>query len=71
MSQTIQFVRPHGGSWAERLVRRSHGVNRVKTELPKNPTVRAAIEALQQGDRKAWSELFEPDAELFDIGQVD
>lgn len=68
MSQTIQFVRPHGGSRAERVVPRTQGVNRVKTELLKNPTVRAAIEALQQGDRKAWSELFEPDAELFDDG---
>jgi hypothetical protein len=33
-----------------------------------NPTVRAAIEALQSGDRKAWSALSEPDAELNDGG---
>jgi hypothetical protein len=33
-----------------------------------NPTVRAAIEALQRGDRKAWSEVFETDAELYDDG---
>ena len=34
----------------------------------KNPTVKAAIEAFQTGDRKAWSALFEEDAELFDDG---
>ncbi|HTS82499.1 MAG TPA: hypothetical protein VMH40_17985 [Myxococcaceae bacterium] len=34
----------------------------------KNPTVKAAITALQAGDRKAWSALFEADAELFDDG---
>jgi ketosteroid isomerase-like protein len=33
-----------------------------------NPTVRAAIEALQQGDREAWAALFEPDATLYDDG---
>jgi len=33
-----------------------------------NPTVRAAIDALQRGDRKAWSSLFEEGAELFDDG---
>ena len=33
-----------------------------------NPTVRAAIEALQKGDRNAWSALFEPDARLYDDG---
>ena len=34
----------------------------------KNPTVKAAIEAFQAGDRKSWSALFEEDAELFDDG---
>jgi hypothetical protein len=33
-----------------------------------NPTVRAAIEALQSGDVKAWESLFEADARLFDDG---
>jgi len=33
-----------------------------------NPTVKAAIEALQKGDVKAWSALFEPDASLYDDG---
>ena len=33
-----------------------------------NPTAKAAIEALQKGDRTAWSALFEPHAELFDDG---
>jgi len=28
----------------------------------------ASIEALQNGDRKTWSALFEPDAELYDDG---
>jgi len=34
----------------------------------KNPTVRAAIEALQKGDKQAWAALFEPDATLYDDG---
>ena len=34
----------------------------------KNPTVKAAIDAFQQGDRRAWSALFEDDAQLFDDG---
>jgi|SRR6516165_3502569 hypothetical protein len=33
-----------------------------------NPTVRAAIEALQNGDKQAWASLFEPDAKLYDDG---
>jgi len=33
-----------------------------------NPTVRAAIRALQEGDREAWSALFEPHATLYDDG---
>jgi hypothetical protein len=33
-----------------------------------NPTVKAAIEALQQGDRRAWAAAFEPHAELYDDG---
>jgi ketosteroid isomerase-like protein len=40
----------------------------MKTDAPTNPTVRAAIEALQNGDRKTWAALFEPDAELYDDG---
>jgi hypothetical protein len=38
------------------------------TDALTNPTVRAAISALQIGDRKAWSALFEPDAKLYDDG---
>jgi hypothetical protein len=33
-----------------------------------NPTVKAAVEALQAGDRKAWAALFEPGAKLYDDG---
>jgi hypothetical protein len=40
----------------------------MKTDALTNPTVKAAIEALQSGDRKAWSALFEPDAELRNDG---
>ena len=40
----------------------------VRTEQLTNPTVRAAIDALQQGDRQAWSQLFERDARLYDDG---
>ena len=38
------------------------------TAALKNPTVKAAIEALQHGDRKAWSALFDPAAKLYDDG---
>jgi len=40
----------------------------MKTDALTNPTAKAAIEALQSGDRKAWSSFFEPDAELYDDG---
>lgn len=33
-----------------------------------HPAARAAIEALEQGDRDAWSALFEPGAQLLDDG---
>ena len=33
-----------------------------------NPTVKAAIDALQNGDAAAWSALFESDAKLYDDG---
>jgi hypothetical protein len=35
----------------------------------KNPTVKAAIDAFQQGDPGAWSALFEDGAQLFDDGK--
>ena len=34
-----------------------------------NSTVRAAIEALQKGDKEAWASLFERDATLLDDGK--
>jgi hypothetical protein len=40
----------------------------VITKALTNPTVKAAIEALQKGDRTAWSALFEPDARFYDDG---
>jgi len=40
----------------------------MKTDALTDPTVKAAIEALQSGDWKAWSALFVPDAELYDDG---
>lgn len=40
----------------------------MKIDSLTNPTVKAAIEALQQGDREAWLDLFEPDVELLDDG---
>ena len=40
----------------------------VITDALTNPVVKAAIEALQKGDRKAWSALFESDAKLYDDG---
>jgi hypothetical protein len=42
----------------------------MNTDQLTNPTVRAAIEALQDGDRKAWAALFEPGAELYDDGSA-
>jgi hypothetical protein len=41
----------------------------VNTKAIANPTVRGAIDALQKGDREAWSALFERDAELYDDGK--
>jgi hypothetical protein len=38
------------------------------TDVLTNGTVKAAIGALQQGDRTAWSALFEPNATLYDDG---
>jgi hypothetical protein len=40
----------------------------MKTDALTNPIVSAAIEALQNANRKTWSALFEPDAELYDDG---
>ena len=40
----------------------------METDALTNSTVKAAVEALQSGNRKAWSALFEPDAELYDDG---
>jgi hypothetical protein len=40
----------------------------MNTDELTNPTVKAAIDALQRGDRHAWSALFEADAELYDDG---
>jgi hypothetical protein len=42
--------------------------NPVITDALTNPTVKAAIEALQKGDRERWLALFEPDAKLYDDG---
>jgi len=42
--------------------------NPVNTDALTNPTVKAAIDALQKGDHNAWSALFEPDAKLYDDG---
>jgi hypothetical protein len=42
----------------------------MKTDALTNPVIKAAIEALQNGDRKTWSALFEPDAELYDDGSL-
>ena len=44
------------------------GVSPMKTDALTNPVIKAVIEALQNGDRKTWSALFEPDAELYDDG---
>jgi hypothetical protein len=49
-------------------VRMVEGVTTMFTDMLTNPTVKAAIEALQKGDRSAWSALFEPDAKLYDDG---
>jgi hypothetical protein len=40
----------------------------MNTDNLTNPTVKAAIEALQRGDREAWAGLFQPDARLYDDG---
>jgi hypothetical protein len=40
----------------------------MNTDTLTNPTVKAAIDALQKGDKKAWAALFAKDAELYDDG---
>ncbi|HEX9451614.1 MAG TPA: hypothetical protein VF934_09395 [Burkholderiales bacterium] len=40
----------------------------MNTNALTNPTVKAAIDALQSGDRKTWSSLFEANAKLYDDG---
>ena len=40
----------------------------MNTEKMTNPTVKAAIKALQLGDKQAWASLFESDATLYDDG---
>jgi len=40
----------------------------MNTDQLNDPTVKAAIEALQKGDKEAWSALFEPGARLYDDG---
>jgi hypothetical protein len=40
----------------------------MNTDLLENPTVKATIDALQKGDRAAWSANFERDAKLYDDG---
>jgi hypothetical protein len=41
----------------------------MMTDAITNPIVKAAIAALQDGDKNAWSSLFTDDAKLFDDGQ--
>ena len=45
-------------------------MNQVITDALTNPAIKAAIEALQKGDRKTWSALFEADAKLYDDGAL-
>lgn len=42
----------------------------MSNQLLTNPIVKAAIDALQTGGRKAWTALFEPDAELWSHSRV-
>jgi hypothetical protein len=45
-----------------------HNINTMNTEKLTNPVVKQAIDALQNGDKKAWFALFSSDAQLFDDG---
>ena len=38
----------------------------LNTDMLSNATVKAAVEALQKGDKEAWASLFERDATLYD-----
>lgn len=42
----------------------------MNTQLLTNTIVKAAIEAWQQGDAKAWMGLFTEDAKLYDDGEA-
>jgi hypothetical protein len=61
------FCQRAGRVWRHDTVQKS-GSDHMLTDNLTNPTVKAAIEALQKGDRKAWSALFEPGATLYDDG---
>lgn len=41
----------------------------MNTDELSNATVKAAIDALQNGDKEAWTALFTVDAELYDDGK--
>jgi hypothetical protein len=43
-------------------------VRTMLTDKLPNPVVKAAIDALQAGDKSAWEALFDRNAELFDDG---
>jgi hypothetical protein len=40
----------------------------MNLDMLSNPTVKAAIQALQAGDKQAWNAQFAPGASLFDDG---
>jgi hypothetical protein len=54
--------------WAFGVLRRGKEMASMVDKLT-NPTVKAAITALQEGDPEAWSALFEREAALFDDGR--
>lgn len=41
----------------------------MKTSDLQHPTVRAALDALRDGETERWQALFSPDAQLFDDGK--
>jgi hypothetical protein len=67
-----------GTSQSNRTARRDQSHNSAQCSRSKvdasgqnaltNRIVKAAIEALEKGDRNTWSALFEPDAERYDDG---
>jgi len=49
-------------------IQKDKGVLSNEDRYPHESNSQGRIEALHKGDQRAWSALFEPDAQLYDTG---